>query len=82
MSVFREKVGSVCIEIHDVDHGPPHCQVSCLPGGATARVDLLTLRVSKPPGSDLPKAVRQRLRARQEDMLAAWERVQSVDWSG
>ena len=54
MAVFREKSGSVTVEIYDFDHGPPHCHVSGLPGGLTAQVDLYTLAVTKPPGRRLP----------------------------
>jgi len=81
MAVFREKCGSVFIEIHDVDHGPPHCHLSGLRGGASARVNLLTLEVTKPPGLPMPKSVRRCLKERQLDMLGAWERVISTDWS-
>ncbi len=81
MSVFREKVGSVLIEIHDGDHGPPHCHVSGLPGGIAARVNLLTLEVTRPAGSGLPTVVRRRLKEMQVDMLVAWERIAKMDRS-
>lgn len=81
MTVFREKSGSVTVEIHDVDHGPPHCHVSGLPGGLTARVDLYMLEVTKPPGRELPRPVRRFLRDRQERMLATWEQIISTDRS-
>jgi len=77
LSAFRAHCGSVQIEIHDVDHGPPHCQVSGLPGGGSGTVDLLTLQV-RPPGLMLPVAVRRCLCERQQDMLAAWGDV--VGW--
>lgn len=78
MPAFRERCGSVEIEIHDVDHGPPHCHVTGLPRGGSGTVNLLTLEV-KPPGLGLPTAVRRFLRDRQEDMPAAWEGVISSD---
>ena len=78
MAVFRGECGSVAIEIFDVDHGPAHCHLSGLPGGAKARVSLLTLEVTKPPGMKLPKPVMRFLKGHQEDMLGAWERVVSI----
>jgi len=79
MSVFRERCGSVLIEIHDVDHGPPHCHLSGLPGGGTARVNLLTLEVTRPAGLRLATPIRRRLRQRQLDMLVAWALVTTTD---
>jgi hypothetical protein len=38
-------------------------------------VDLITLRVKKPPGLSLPPVVRLCLREHQEDMLEAWSQV-------
>ncbi|MHB1382014.1 MAG: DUF4160 domain-containing protein [Thermoleophilia bacterium] len=81
MAAFRRQVGAVSIEIYDVDHGPPHCHVSGLSGGSTARVNLLTLEVTKPPGEVLPRAVRRHLREWQVEMLEAWEQVISIDRS-
>jgi hypothetical protein len=81
MSVFRERYGSVLIEVHDVDHGPPHCHVSGLPGGLTARVNVLTLEVTRPAGFKLPATLRRRVKERQLDMLAAWELVEKIDRS-
>jgi hypothetical protein len=78
MAVFRGECGSVLIEIFEVDHGPAHCHVSGLPGGAKARVSLLTLEVTKPPGMKLPRPVAKFLKLHQEDMLEAWERVVSI----
>lgn len=69
------------IEIHDVDHGPPHCHVSGLSRGSTARVNLHTLEVTRPPGVRLPRAVRRSLEEWQLDMLGAWEQVISIDRS-
>jgi hypothetical protein len=79
MTVFDEKCGSVSVRIHDVDHGPPHCHVAGLPRGGSVIVNLLTLEVTRPEGMCLPIALRRLLRARQDEMLAAWERVVSTD---
>lgn len=79
MAAYQKTVAGASIEIHDVDHGPPHCHVSGLPGGATARVSLLTMHVTKPPGLKLPRAVAKALKADQEAMLKAWENVISID---
>ncbi len=80
MAVFRRRVGSVLVEIHDVDHGPPHCHVSGLAFNATAKVSLLTLEVIKPHGYRLPVGLRRLLKSEQVAMLAAWERVISTDY--
>lgn len=81
MAAFRRHVGAVSIEIYNVDHGPPHCHVSGLSGGATARVNLLTLEVTKPTGEVLPRAVRRCLREWQVEMLEVWDQVISIDRS-
>jgi len=81
MAAFRERRGSITVEIYDADHGPPHCHVSGLPGGFNARVDLYTLEVTKPPGRELPRQLRRHLKEWQERMLEAWEHVNSTDRS-
>lgn len=79
MAAYRRTLAGVTIEIHDVDHGPPHCHVSGLSGGAAARVNLLTLEVAKPPGLRLPRAVSRALKDEQIAMLEAWDNVISID---
>ena len=81
MAAFREKCGSMTVEIYDLDHGPAHCHISGLPGGLNARVDLYTLEVTKPAGRPLPPRMRRFLRDRHERMLEAWDRVISTDRS-
>lgn len=44
-----------------------------------ARVNLLTLEVTRPAGLRLPTPIRRRLRQRQLDMLAAWALVTTTD---
>jgi hypothetical protein len=70
MALFRLDCGGARIEIWEVDHGPPHCHISGLDQGATAVVDLITLKVTRPQGLRLPPVVR-RLRDNQIDMLEA-----------
>lgn len=79
MAAFRARLGSVLIEIYDVDHGPAHCHVSGLPRGLRVRVDLYTLQVVKPPGTRLPSRVKRHLVEIQIEMLTAWENVTSSD---
>lgn len=80
MPAFRVLLGSVQIEIHDVDHGPQHCHVVGLPRGGSGTVDLLTLEV-KPASLALPRHVSRFIRERQQDLLEAWDDVVSVDRS-
>lgn len=80
MPAFRERCGSVLIEIHDVDHGPPHCHLSGLPGGRSRTVNLLRLAV-RPPGMCLPRPVARCLRERQVVLPEAWDAVISADGS-
>ncbi len=75
MALFRVECGGARIEIWEVDHGPPHCHVSGLDRGGTVVVDLVTLRVTKPPGLPLPPAVSRCLRDNQSTMLEAWAQV-------
>ena len=79
MAVYRKRIGAVLVEIHDVDHGPPHCHVSGLAFNATAKVNLLTLEVIKPHGYRLPVGLKRFLKSEQAAMLLAWERVVSTD---
>jgi hypothetical protein len=79
MAVYRRRLAGVTIEIHDVDHGPPHCHVSGSGGGAVAQVSLLTLEVVKPSGLRLPRAVLRALKDDQIAMLVAWNEVISID---
>jgi hypothetical protein len=81
VATFRERCGSMTVEIYDLDHGPAHCHISGLPGGLNARVDLYTLEVTKPAGRPLPPRMRRFLRGRRERMLEAWDRVISTDRS-
>lgn len=78
MAVYRRALGGVTVEIHDVDHGPPHCHVVGLARGVTARVSLLTLEVS-PAGVRLPRTVARALKDDQEAILAAWDDVINID---
>jgi hypothetical protein len=55
MALFRLECGGVKIEIWEVDHGPPHCHISGLDQAGTVVVDLITLRVTRPPGLPLPR---------------------------
>ncbi len=75
MALFRVECGGARIEIWEVDHGPPHCHVSGPERGGTVVVDLVTLRVMKPPGLSLPPAVSRCLGENQSTMLEAWTRV-------
>ncbi len=75
MALFRLVCGGVRVEVWEVDHGPPHCHVSGLHQAGTVVVDLVSLRVTKPPGLSLPPLVRRCLRDHQEDLLEAWTRV-------
>jgi hypothetical protein len=75
MALFRLECGGAKIEIWEVDHWPPHCHISGLDLAGTVVVDLITLRVKKPPGLSLPPVVRRCLREHQEDMLEAWSQV-------
>lgn len=75
MALFRVECGGARIEIWEVDHGPPHCHICGLDQAGTAVVDLVTLRVTKPPSLALPRVVRRCPRENQVDMLAAWARV-------
>jgi len=75
MALFRLECGGARLEIWEVDHGPPHCHISGLDQAGTVVVDLVTLRVTKPPGLPLPPAVRRCLRENQITMLEAWTRV-------
>jgi hypothetical protein len=75
MALFRLECGGARIEIWEVDHGPPHCHISGLDQAGTVVVNLITLRVSRPPGMSLPPVVRRCLRDNQTDMLEAWTRV-------
>lgn len=77
MALFRLDCGGAKIEIWEVDHGPPHCHIRGLDQAGTVVVDLVTLRVTKPPGLGLPPALRRCLRDNQVDMLQAWARVVS-----
>jgi hypothetical protein len=77
MTIFRVRCGTAAVEIHEVDHGPPHCHVVGLPRKDNVRVSLLTLEVTKPQGFALPAAVRRCLKQNQLEMLEAWERVTS-----
>lgn len=79
MAVFSMRVESVLIEIHDSDHGPPHCHLSNLPRNAIAEVNLLTLEVTSPRGFRLTPRVRRALKDEQVAMLAAWEKVRRID---
>lgn len=79
MAAYRHTITGVTIEIYDVDHGPPHCHISGLPGGIKARVNILTLEVTKPPGCALPRAVTKALRSNQIKMIEAWDKVISID---
>lgn len=71
MALFRLECGGAKIEIWEVDHGPPHCHISGLDQAGTVVVDLITLRVTKPPGLSLPPVVRRCLRDNQINMLEA-----------
>ena len=75
MALFRLECGGAKIEIWEVDHGPPHCHISGLDQAGTAVVNLITLKVMKPPGLVLPPVVRRCLRDHQRNMLEAWTRV-------
>ena len=77
MALWRVDCGGAKIEIWEVDHGPPHCHISGLDQAGTVVVDLITLRVMKPPGLRLSPAVRRCLRDHQGDMLQAWVQVVS-----
>jgi hypothetical protein len=75
MALFRLECGGAKIEIWEVDHGPAHCHISGLDQAGTVVVDLITLRVTKPPGLSLPPVVRRCLRDNQINMLEAWSQV-------
>jgi hypothetical protein len=75
VALLRLECGGARIDIWEVDHGPPHCHVSGLDQAGAVVVDLIGLRVTKPPGLSLPPAVRRCLRDHQEELLAAWSRV-------
>jgi hypothetical protein len=75
VALFRLDCGGARIEVWEVDHGPPHCHVSGLDQAGTAVVDLVSLRVTKPPGLPLPPVVRRCLREHQEELLEVWSRV-------
>jgi hypothetical protein len=75
MALFRLVCGGAKIEIWEVDHGPPHCHICGLAQGGTVVVDLITLRVTRPPGLSLPPLIGRCLRDHQREMLEAWTRV-------
>lgn len=75
MALSRVRCACASNEIHEVDHGPPHCHVSGLAGAGSAVVSLITLETTKPPGLPLPVGVRRCLRENQEAMLEAREHV-------
>lgn len=75
MALFRVDCSGARIEIWEVDHGPPHCHISGLDWAGTVVVDLVTLRVTKPPGLSLPLALSRCLRDNQVKMLEAWTQV-------
>jgi hypothetical protein len=77
MALFRLECGGAKIEIWEVDHGPPHCHISGLDQAGTAVVDLVTLRVTRPPDLSLPPVVKRCLRDNQTALLEAWSRVVS-----
>ena len=77
MALFRLECGGAKIEIWEVDHGPPHCHISGLDQAGAVVVDLITLRVTKPPGLSLPPVVTRCLRDNKMNMLEAWSRVVS-----
>ncbi len=62
MALFRLQYGGARIEIWEVDHSPPHCHVRGLDRAGAVVVDIVTLRVIRPPGFPLPPAVRRCLR--------------------
>ena len=75
MALFRLECGAAKIEIWEVDHGPPHCHISGLDQAGTVVVNLITLKVTRPPGLPLPPAVTRCLRDNHVSMLEAWSRV-------
>ncbi|MCE5254566.1 MAG: hypothetical protein LLG45_10255 [Actinomycetia bacterium] len=75
MALFRLECGGVRIEIWEVDHGPPHCHITGLGQTGSVVVDLVTLRVRKPPGLSLPPVLRRCLQENQVIMLEAWAHV-------
>lgn len=79
VAVYSKRIGGATIQIHDVDHGPPHCHISGLSNGATAKVSLVTMQVTKPLGLPLPKTLMRALRNDQTVMLEAWDSVISIN---
>lgn len=75
MALFRLECGGAKIEIWEVDHGPPHCHITGLDQAETVVVNLITLKVTRPPGLPLPPVVTRCLRDNQVSMLEAWRSV-------
>ena len=73
MAVWKRALAGFEVKIHNVDHAPPHCHAYV--GGRDLKIDLRTLEVLNPPPHEAPAKLRKHLRARQDELLRAWEDV-------